>query len=138
MILCYKNDIVYHKGPTQWTSFRRGRSATRSNPIYFQDTIVTTAPNGVSLTTVIVISNTVIVFEGTDYTDYQDIPESMAVKCDSFWVLDNSNIKDQYTGNWVAEGLLKGNLRAVCDGSYKPKLTDKGTTAAWIIEDNIN
>ena len=46
------------------------------------------------------------------------------------------NINDRYTDPWVAEGLLKGDLRAVCDGSYKPKLTDKGITAAWIIEDD--
>ena len=26
--------------------------------------------------------------------------------------------------------------RAVCDGSYKPKLNDKGITVAWIIEDD--
>ena len=129
-----KDDIIYRKGPTIWTSYIRGRSATRSNPIYFQATNVNTAPTGISLTTVTAISNSIIIFEGTDYTDLNDIPKSMAIKCDSFWILDNSNIKDSYTELWVAEGLLKGNLRSVCDGSYKPKLTDKGTTAAWIIE----
>ena len=89
-----KDDIIYRKGPAIWTSYIRGRSATRSNPIYFQETNVTTAPTGISLTTVTVISNRIIIFEGTDYTDHNDIPKSMAIKCDTFWILDNSNIKD--------------------------------------------
>ena len=47
----------------------------------------------------------------------------------------NSNISEKYTETWLAQGIREGNLRAVCDGSYKPKLTEKGITAAWIIED---
>ena len=39
-----KDDKIYRKGPTSWTSFILGRSATRSNPIYSQDTNVTAAP----------------------------------------------------------------------------------------------
>ena len=133
-----KDDIVYPKEPTTWTSFILGRSATRSNSIYFQDVNFTAAPTGISLTTVKVISNRIVIFEGTDYTDNNDIPKSMAAKCNSFWVLDNSNIKDKYTDSWVAERLLNGDLRAVCDGSYKPKRTDKGITAAWTIEDEAS
>ena len=125
-----KDNIVYRKGPTTWTSFILGRSVVRSNPINFQDVNVTTAPTCISLTTVKVISNRIIIFKGTDCTDKNDILKSMAARCNSFWVLDKSNIKDKYTNPWVAEGLLNGNLRTVCDGCYKPKLTDKGITAA--------
>ena len=60
----------------------------------------------------------------------------MATKCNSFWILDNSNINSRYNESWVGRGLLEGTLRAVCDGSYKPKLNDKFITAAWIIEDD--
>ena len=108
----------------------------RSNPIYFQHAHIIVAPTGISLTTVNIISDRIIIFEGTDYTDIDDIPTSMTVKCNSFWVLDNSTINARYNDEWVVQGLLEGTLRAVCDGSYKPKLTDKGITAAWIMEDN--
>ena len=35
---------------------------------------------------------------------------------------------------WMVIGLQDGTLRAVCDGSYKPCLFKKGTSAAWVIE----
>ena len=133
-----KDDKIYRKGPKFWTSYILGKSATRFNPIYTQDINVIADPTNISLTTVKVISNRTIVFEGTDFTDKDVIPNLMAVKCNSFWILDNSNIKDRYNESWVVAGLLKGNLRAVCDGSYKPKLTEKGTTAGWIIENNTS
>ena len=85
-----KEDKIYRKGPTSCTSFILGRSATHSNPIYYQDTNVTADPTGISLTTVKVISNRIIVFKGTDFTDKNDIPNSMAVKYNSFWILNNS------------------------------------------------
>ena len=130
-----KDEIIYRKGPTQWTSYVKGKSATRSNPIYFHHAHITVAPTGILSTTVNIISDRIIIFEGTDYTDIDDIPTSMTVKCNSFWVLDNSTINAIYNDEWVAQGLSEGTLRAVCDGYYKPKLTDKGITAAWIIED---
>ena len=114
----------------------KGTSATRSNPLYFKHTHSTIAPKGISITTVKIISDKIIIFEGTDFTDIEDIPTSMTAKCNSFWILDNSNINTRYNDKWVAQGLLEGTLRAVCDGSYKPTLTDKGITAAWIMEDN--
>jgi len=88
-----KDDIIYRKGPTFWTSVILGKSATRFNPIYTQDINVTTDPINISLTTVKVISNRIIIFEGTDFTDKDVIQNLMAVKCNSFWILDNSNIK---------------------------------------------
>ena len=130
-----QQDVIYKKGTTQWTVFVRGQSATRSNPIYFKDNHVTRSPIGLSLTTVKIICDRAIIFEGTDYTDRNEIPRSMANRCNTFWILKNSNISEKYTETWLVQGIREGNLRAVCDGSYKPKLTEKGITAAWIIED---
>ena len=76
-----KDKIIYRKGPAQWTSYAMGRSATCSNQIYFQNKNVTIAPTGISLTTVKIISDKIIIFEGTDYTDVNDIPQKMAPKC---------------------------------------------------------
>ena len=120
-----KDKTIYRKGPTQWTSYVMGRSATRSNPIYFQNKNFTIAPTGLYLTTVKIISDKIRIFEGTDYIDINDIPQSMLPKCNSFWILDNSNINKRYNIAWVARGLLEEALRAICDGSYKPKLNDK-------------
>ena len=89
-----------------------------------------------SLTTVKPTSDRIVIFEGTDYTNTNNIPKCMAAKCNSFWVLDHSNMKYRHTNSWVGKGLLNGNLRSLCDGCYKPKLTDIGITAAWIIEDD--
>ena len=125
-----KDERIYRKGPTQWTSYVKGASATRLSPIYFQQAHSAVVPTGISLTTVEIISDRIIIFEGTDYTDIDEIPSSITVKCDSFWVLDNSTINTRCNDEWVAQGLLEGTLRAVCDGSYKPKLNedDKSTS----------
>ena len=79
-----------------------------------------------------------MVFEGTDYTDVDTIPPSIAITCDSYWTLDASNTKHKYCLPWVAEGLRDGNLLAVCDGSYKPKLQPNGSTASWVIENSTS
>ena len=107
-----------------------GRLATCSNLMYFQNKNVKIEPIEISLTTVKIISDKVIIFEGKDYTDTKDISQSMAPKCNSFRILDKNNINKRYNEAWIARGLLEGTLRAVCDGSYKPKLNDKGITAA--------
>ena len=79
-----KDGIIYRKGPTQWTSYVKGISATRLNPIYFQHVHIKVAPTGISITKVKIISDKIIFFEGTDYTDIDDIPTSMTIKCNSF------------------------------------------------------
>ena len=60
----------------------------------------------------------------------------MVSKCNYFWILDNSNINNRYNEAWIARDLLEGTLRTIYDGSYKPKLNDKGITTTWIIEDD--
>ena len=76
-----------------------------------------------------------MIFEGTDCTDIDDISLSIAVKCDSLWVLVNNKINARCNDKWVAQGLLEGTIRTVCDGSCKPKLNDKVIAAAWTIEE---
>lgn len=115
-----------------------GRSATRPNPVYFYDSSTETAPTGLSLATVNIISDTVVIYEGTDHTDYASIPPTMITPCDSFWILKKSNINTNYNIPWVIDGLTNGTLRAVCDGSYKPKLNEKGITTAWILENKLS
>ena len=130
-----KDDLIYRKGHTQWTSCVKGASTIRSNPTYFQHVHSVVVPTGKSLTTVEIISDGIVIFEGTDFTDIDDIPPSITVKCDPFWVLDNSNINTRCNEKWVAQGLLEGNLRVLHDGFYKSKVNDRGITAAWIVED---
>ena len=114
--------------------FLIGRSATRSNRIYFYESSITTAPTGLSIATVNIISHTMVIYEGTDYTDYTAVPPTMIALCDSFWILKKSTINANYNLQWVTDGLKNGTLREVCDVSYKPKLNEKGITTAWIFE----
>ena len=76
-----KDKIIYRKGPTQWISYVMGRSASCSSTIYYQNNNVTIARTCLSLTTVIIIIDKIINFERKDYTDINDIPQTMAPKC---------------------------------------------------------
>ena len=69
-----KDKVIYRKRPIQWTSYVMGQLSTRFNPIYFEDKNVTITPTGISLTTFKIISDKIIIFEDTDYTDINDIP----------------------------------------------------------------
>ena len=131
---CMSTGGLYKKANDSWTLYTRCTSATRSNPIYLLDTLNSVAPTGLSLATVKIISDRFVVFEGTDYTDIDTIPSTISLTCDSYWILDDSTIKDKYYLPWVVEGLRDGNLLAICDGSYKPKLQSNGTTASWVID----
>ena len=131
---CMSTGGLYKKVNTSWTLYTQCRSATRSNPIFILDTLNSVAPTGLSLATVKLISDKFVVFEGTDYTDIDTIPPSISLTCDSYWILDDSTIKDKYCLPWVVQGLRDGKLLAICDGSYKPKLQSNGTTASWAIE----
>ena len=94
-----------------------------------------------SYTTVQVVSDTVICYEGTDYTDKLTLPPVLPTPNDTYWVLQNTNIRQVYNQQWVVSSLASGSLMAVCDGSYKPKLYKHGIAAAMIIEsteDNNN
>ena len=130
------NDIIYERSGNSWISYCRGRAATRTNPIYLRRSTTTTVPLFMAFTTVLVISEGLVLFEGTDYTDILTLPRTLALNCDAYWILDNSNIKSKYRAPWVTEELSRGTLLAVCDGSYKPNLAPNGITAAWVIENS--
>ena len=74
-----KDEIIYHKGPSQWTSYVKETPTTQSNPIYFQHAYITVVPTGISIITVKIISDKIIVFERTDFTDIDDIPTFMTL-----------------------------------------------------------
>ena len=62
----------------------------RSNLTCFQHAHNAVTLTGISLTTVEIFSDRIIFFEGTDYTDIDEILSTMIFKFDSSWVLDNS------------------------------------------------
>ena len=107
-----KDDIIYRKGPTQWTSCVKGASATLSNLTHFQHTHSAVIPTGMSLTTVEIIIYRIIIFDGTDYTYIDDIPSTIAFKCDSSRVLYNRTINYRHNDEWVAQGLLEGDPKS--------------------------
>ena len=123
-------NILYKKSTARWTSYLRGRSTTCSNHIYILNRHTTVPPTGLSFATVNVISNCIVKFEGYDYTNTATIPPSLAINCNNFWVLYNINTKSIYNDVWVVHGLLRGTLRVVCDGFYKPQLNSKGITTS--------
>ena len=127
-------DVVYQSVGETYISFHRGRSATRSNQIFIKSNPQVPPTGELSFTTVGIINENVIRFEGADQSDITSLPPSISLLCDSFWVLRNSNIEQLYNEPWVTEGLTSGSLWAVCDGSYKPKLCKNGVTAAFTIE----
>ena len=63
-----KDELIYRKVPTQWTSRVKGESATCSNPMHFQHAHSVVAPTGTSLTTIEIISDRIVIFEGKDCT----------------------------------------------------------------------
>ena len=127
-------DVIYQKKDNSYVSFHRGRSSTRTNQIFLRSNPQTTPSGHLTITTVRVIDENVIRYEGTDHSKVSSLPPCVSSTCDSFWVLTNSNIQQQFNEDWVTNGLKKGNLLAVCDGSYKPNLYTNGVTAAFIIE----
>ena len=84
------------------------------------------------------IDANIILFGGSDYNTVDNFPPTIPIHCDSFWTLQHSKIKNEYTKAWVTDGLRESTLKAVCDGSYKPKLTSKGIIAAFVIEGRNN
>lgn len=124
------NDTIYEHSDNTWKAYHRGRSATRTNPIYLLRETTSTDSKLMALTSVLVISEGMVMFEGTDYTDITTIPPTIAVSCDSFWILENSNTMKKYIVPWVTNELRLGTLIAVCDGSYKPNLAPNGITSA--------
>ena len=132
------NDTIYEQSDDTWKAYHRRMSATCTNPIYPLRETTSTAPKLMALTSVLVISEGMVMFEGTDYTDITTIPPTIAVSCNSFWILDNSNITEKYRAPWVTNELCLGTLIAVCDGSYKPNLAPNGITAAWVIENSLS
>ena len=80
------------------------------------------------MATVNIVSDTAVVYKGTDYTDITVVPLTIVALCGFFWILKKSTINTNYNLQWITDGLRNGNLRAVCDGSYKPKLNEKDMT----------
>ena len=114
-------------------TYRKSTYATRSNPIYITSGGIIPLPQNLSHTTVTILSPTLIRFEGAT-NEYQtnelpiikeNLPPSTTENRHIFWVLTHSNINTHVGSKWIVDGLKKGNLKAACDGSYKPKMTKK-------------
>ena len=127
-------DIIYHLQNNEYVSYYKSRAATRTNPIYIKSTQQTSPTGPLAFTTVDIINENVIRFEGTDHTDTSLLPLCYSYPCDSYWVLKSSNIHQIFNEKWIADDLRSGSLLAICDGSYKPNLYSNGVTAAFVIE----
>ena len=126
------------KTTTAWIIYHICQAATRINPIFRRHSSTFTNPSNLTFTTVLIIDDNFITFEGTDHTMIDTLPPTLLPPCNSFWVLEHSNIHQFYNNPCVLLALQNGTLSAVCDGSYKPKLQPNGISAAWVMEDSIS
>ena len=131
-------DTIYRKTEMAWIRYHRSQAATRTNPIFRKDFVTPTAPPNLSYTTVLIIDENFVSFEGTDHTMVETLPTTLLQPCDSYWVLQHSNIRQHFNDPRILLALQNGTISAVCDGSYKPKLQPKGTSASWIMEDSTS
>ena len=60
------DNLIFHSHHNSYTSYYRGRSDTRTNQIFFRSNTQTTPCGRLSLATMQVIGDTIILFEGTD------------------------------------------------------------------------
>ena len=134
---CEDTDRIFEKKPNGYIVYIKSMNATRNNMLYITSSGIVPCPEKVIYTTVTVLSPTLIRFEGniTSQT-INALSPTTAVPEHSFWMLKESNIIEHSTLKWVKEGLYKETLRAVCDGSFQPKLSTKGISTSWIVETN--
>ena len=141
---CKETDRVIQKKENEYVTYRRSTNATRNNPVYITSGGIIPLPPNLLHTSVTILSPTLIKFEGTANecqttnlpSSNSNLPPSVTKNKQIFWTLTHSNVTSQVGSKWIEDGLKEGNLRAVCDGSYKHKLTKKGISASWVIESN--
>ena len=121
-----QEDVIYNKYYHNWTSYSRSTSVTRTCQKYIRSQPQTKPSFPLAITTVLLIDTDTIIYEGTDFTNVSSLPPALPKYQDSFWILKESNIHHTYTQPWVTDRLVSGNLLAVCDGSYKSKLSSHG------------
>ena len=126
---CQATDRIIQKKETGCISYRKSTNATRNNPIYITSGGMIPLPPNLVHTTVIRISPTLVKFGGTVNENLihnlpdpaLNLPRPIVKKKHIFWMLTHSNITTHIKSEWIKDGLIKGNLRAVCDGSFKQK-----------------
>jgi len=128
------NDLIYERSGNSWISYFRQRVATRTNPIYLQRFTTNTIALFIALTTVIFISEGLVMFEGEDYMEFLPISRTFDLNCYVYRILENSNIKAKYKAPCVTEELNHDTLLAVCDGAYNLNLAPNGLTPASVIK----
>ena len=132
---CLATQRIYEDTKEGWIVYRRSTDATRSNDIYITSGGFVPRPEHLDYTTVSILSRTLVRFEGfcTSLTT-DPLPLPFTTPTHSFWILKDSNITAHAHSDWVYRGLLQGTLKAVCDGSFQPKLIGNGMSTSWIIE----
>ena len=139
---CKETDRVIQKKENGCIPYRRSTNAIRNNPTYITSGGVIPLTSNPIHTTVTVLSPTLVKFEGIVNENLihnipspdNNLPSPIVKNKHIFWMLTQSNITSHAESKWIKDGLTKGDLRAVCDGSFKPKLTKKGISASWVIE----
>ena len=132
---CDTTDRVYEERGNGFVVYRRSMNATRSNQLFITSGGIVPRPKTLHYTTVTVLSPTLVRFEGyCTNLHHGPLSPSFRQATHSFWILENSNITQHAHSAWIYQGLLQGNLRAVCDGSFQPHLISNGMSTSWVIE----
>jgi len=88
------------------------------------------------MATVNVLTEDLVQLEDYAPQTYETLPSLSIIQQSRQWIHTHCTDPRQLQSEWFITGLRQGRLIAICDGSYKPNLTDKGCTASWIIEDS--
>ena len=127
-------DIVYYNPKNVWHVYNRCPSSTRSCSYYTRGRLISVPSPEAVPTTVREINENTIILEGYDVIITDTITTASSQSTNEYWILNNSNGLTSVQSPWLLQGLIHGTLLAVCDGSYKPKLSPNLIAAAWRIE----
>ena len=126
---------IYHNEGNNWRVYHKSNASTRSLQRYKYE--MTSADISVPLlpTTVINNNDDSIICEGFVLgDDYLSLPDMARCSTPNHWAVQDSNILSHINAQWLIVGLKQGDLKCVCDGSYKPMQHNKAIAAAWVIE----
>ena len=116
--------------------FSRSPGITRAKKQ--QGRLISSPPNNACPATAIDNGGFNVTLDGYATTTSNPIQPTLYTKNNNFfWILHRSKGLELVQQQWVIGGLETGTMKAICDGSYKPKLCPHLITACWKIEGNI-
>ena len=132
-----KTDYLYKCGGNQCIQYHRASTGSRTNQIFHYKATLEACPIGLSLSTVNIITEDVVILEGIG-PHINSIPKTLDIPDPvNAWIQQYCSNHSELGRSWLTKGLKNNSLRAVCDGSHKPHSYKNGITASWIIEEDI-